>query len=170
LIRFVSSKSFPYFLSVKCYARLRLPHALPESLRLSLDSGTMLAFWLRSSVHESLHRRLELLFFRSPSFLQGFSIETCGPPKLPSYPFAYMPCSKTPVVSSVPTLTQPELLPSASSKASAFFPVSQEIIVLTTMINISGLSNTACIHATPGSIHAPCEDARGFTSDLQARL
>jgi hypothetical protein len=48
--------------------------------------------------------------------LSGDSLkETSGSPKFPGYPFEYMPCSKTPVVSCVLALTYSKLLPSASS-------------------------------------------------------
>ena len=39
--------------------------------------------------------------------------ETMGSPKFPSYPFGYMPCSQTPVVSRTLALAYPGLLPSA---------------------------------------------------------
>ena len=45
-----------------------------------------------------------------------------GSPKFPSYPFWYMPCSQTPVVSCLLALSRPGLLPSTACKASAFLP------------------------------------------------
>jgi len=46
--------------------------------------------------------------------------ETFGSPKFPSYPYEYMPWSKTPVVSWILAIAYSGLLPSAQYKASAF--------------------------------------------------
>jgi len=43
-------------------------------------------------------------------------------------------------------------------------------ILLSTTILISGLNHTACILATPGSVHPIAGIARGFAPDLLARL
>ena len=48
--------------------------------------------------------------------------EANGSPKFPGYPFEFMPCSQTPVVSSILALSYPGLLPSAPITASAFPP------------------------------------------------
>ena len=54
--------------------------------------------------------------------------ETTGSPKFPGYPFELMPCSSTPVVSSVLALSHSGLLPSATMNTSAFPPKSTVII------------------------------------------
>ena len=114
---------------------------------------TMPALRFRSSVRESPYRRLGLLFSRSPSSHPASDMETRGPPEFPNYPFACMPCShQTPVVPCRIAFTRSGLLPSAITKASAFLPASTEVILLTTISKISGLNNTACMLATPGSI------------------
>jgi len=100
--------------------------------------GTTLALCLRSSMCESPHRRLGLLFFRSPSSLPVLNVETCGPPKFPSYPFECMPCSFR---TAVFQLSETVDFPSNALK----------VILLTTMSTISGLTNTAYILATPSS-------------------
>ena len=48
--------------------------------------------------------------------------ETNGSPKFPGYPCKYMPCSQTPVVSSILALAHPGLLLSTQITASAFPP------------------------------------------------
>lgn len=58
----------------------------------------------------------------SPSSSGFARQETNGPPKFPDYPFEYMPCSQTPVVSSILALSHLGLLPSAGMTASAFPP------------------------------------------------
>ena len=61
-----------------------------------------------------------LLISRYPSSSGLSHKETVGSPKFPSYPFEYMPWSKTPVVSQSLAIAQPGLLPSAACRASAF--------------------------------------------------
>ncbi len=89
------------------YAPLRLPLALPGSLRLSLASRYLVC--LPAFVSPALHgtrRRVgsnpaapRALGPPVPLLFRLLNKETNGSPKFPSYPFEYMPRSQTPVVS-----------------------------------------------------------------------
>jgi len=61
-----------------------------------------------------------LLISRYPLSSGYLNKEPFGSPEFPSYPFESRPWSQTPVVTSTLALTHSGLLPSASSKASAF--------------------------------------------------
>ena len=85
--------------------------------------------------------------------IRGCGKETDGSPTFPSYPFAYMPRSQTPVVSRTLALARPGLLPSGACTPSAFPSGHLRVILPSTTLRISGLNHAACILATPGSEH-----------------
>jgi hypothetical protein len=80
------------------YDRLRLPDALLTALRLSLALRYHACFL--ASLVVARKRITDALDFVPPVSIRLFCMETSGSPKFPSYPFACMPCSQTPVVSS----------------------------------------------------------------------
>jgi len=140
--------SFPSFLPPTRYTRPRLPSGGSLGLHFPTFSGTMLGYdyQLSFSMPSAPARSsIPCLFLRFVSFLQArqrsgtFALtpgllglpvrlfrvadkETTGSPKFPGYPFEFMPCSSTPVVSSALALAHSGLLPSASLTASAFPP------------------------------------------------
>jgi len=65
------------------------------------------------------------------AFFRVVDKETFGSPKFPGYPLELMPCSSTPVVTSVLALAHSGLLPSASMTALAFPPMFRRLSLVT---------------------------------------
>ena len=91
--------------------------------------------------------------------LRDYVKETGGSPKFPSYPYDYMPRSQTPVVSCALAIARPGLLPSGACKPSAFHDYTHF------GAQSRGLSPRYTRLRT-----APYGEARGFATDLLARL
>jgi hypothetical protein len=133
-----------------CFARRSRPDTLPASGRswcprrargLVEASGPRQGFW-------------------SPGPpLRVLCKETDGSPKFPSSPSEDMPRSQTPVVSCTLALARPGLLPSSACKPSASHNATHF------GAPSRGLSPRYTRLRTP-----PCGDARGFATDLLARL
>ena len=68
--------------------------------------------------------------------------ETFGPPKFPSYPLEYMPCSQTPVVGRTLAMTHTTLLPSEHGTSSAFTHNSGLIHLTTTVLFFGAQSHS----------------------------
>jgi hypothetical protein len=90
--------------------------------------------------------------------------------QVPVLPSRRMPCSWTPVVlRHSPWRTVNCCLPSLVT-GSAFPPFRRWLSYWSTTFGISGLYHTACFLATPGLVPTIADDARGFASELLARL
>ena len=111
---FVISVYLPSFLPTERCARLRLPFSgslgprfptFPIRLHSTRTIGTVLRYDCQKPISDrfACHSLSDTLQCK----------ETVGSPKFPSYPFEYMPCSQTPVVSRTLALAYPGLLPSA---------------------------------------------------------
>ena len=155
-------------------ARLRLPPAPLNALCFRSVIDTLFV----PSVRVPFPARLRSGTFALTPGLLGHPVrlfresrkETFGSPKFPGYPFEHMPCSSTPVVSSILALAHPGLLPSTSMTASAFPPKKTDAFPLSTIIQISGLNHAAYILAPLGfGLPLPDLPAR-FATDLLARL
>ena len=93
------------------FACRSLPDTWPASVRSCCPRGAR-------AVLEAFTPRQDLWSPGVP--IREYGKETGGSPKFPSFPFACMPRSQTPVVSSALALTRPRLLPSGACKPSAF--------------------------------------------------
>ncbi len=145
----MTSKYLSSFLPVERYARPRLPSDGSLGPHFPILSGTMLGYdcpMLFSMFYALARPPIPCLFRSFVSFLQArqrsgtialtpgllghpvrlfrlFYKETFGSPKFPGYPCKYMPCSQTPVVSSILALAHPGLLLSIPFTMSAFPPL-----------------------------------------------
>ena len=91
--------------------------------------------------------------------------------QVPVLPSRRMPCSRTPVVLPALALSRRLLLPSLAGERVGF-PTLPQVVILhgPQPPYISGLCYTACFLATPGLAPTITDDARGFASELLARL
>jgi hypothetical protein len=112
-------------------------------------------------------RRLALLVLRraSPVSAQGDH----GPLEFPGYPCAYMPRSRTPVVSPRLAFASPGLVAFRRSQTVGF-PGSHRLSSRTTTMTFSGLYHAACTLATPGFTHPLTGYACRFATESAAHL
>ena len=98
--------------------------------------------------------------FGHPVPQSGHSVkEPGGSPKFPSSPCEDMPRSQTPVVSCALAIARPGLLPSSACKPSAYHDYTH-----------FGAQSRGLPSRYPRLRTAPCGEARGFATDLLARL
>src|SRR5215510_6052728 len=145
------------------YAPLRLPPPRLRSLRLSLASRYLACFhrsWsplrARGQVEAPSHARA---FGHPVPPLRVSDKETGGSPKFPSSPCEDMPRSQTPVVSCALAKAHPGLLPSSHWKPSASHNATH-----------FGAPSRGLFPRYPRLRTAPYGEARGFATDLLARL
>lgn len=112
-------------------------------------------------------RLLALLVLRraSPVSSQGDH----GPLEFPGYPCAYMPRSRTPVVSPRLAFASPGLNAFRRSQTVGF-PGSHRLSSRTTTMKFSGLYHAACTLATPGFTHTLAVYACRFATESAAHL
>jgi hypothetical protein len=131
--------------------------SLPDTLRASPVRGVPvgLVAWLK--------RPDRARAFDHPVPHSGSLVkETGGSPKFPSSPCADMPRSQTPVVSCALALAHPGLLPSSACKPSAFLFIHN--------YTHFGAQSRGLPARYPRLRTAPYGEARGFATDLLARL
>ncbi len=153
------------------YDPLRLPLLPLRSLRASLDPGYLAFPYFRSfrfpggGVHPSTPGLFCFPVCLSRCSPQGDD----GPLEFPGYPCAYMPCSRTPVVSSRLAISSPGLcFPVQPDRQLS--PARARLSSQTTTMNFSELCHTACTLVTPGFTHTLTGYACRFTSDSAAHL
>jgi len=146
------------------YTPLRLPSVPLGSLRLSLASRYLACFhssWSPSRARDHGESSQDpARAFGHPVPHSGYLVkETGGSPKFPSSPCGDMPRSQTPVVSCALAIARPGLLPSSACKPSATHDYTHF------GAQSRGLSSRYTRLHT-----APYGEARGFATDLLARL
>ena len=99
-----------------------------------------------------------------------FARRSFGSPQFPNYPFEHMPWSKTPVVTCMLAKSPTGLLPSATSKASAFLTLIARVILADHDYTFFGAQYRACTLDSSGSrLPLPGLPAE-FTTELLAKL
>ena len=140
------------------YVQLRLPHAHLGSLRITLAHRYLacpLSLCPRSCglADRTGAYRLGAGVLGQPVpliFRHSLSNETYGSPKFPSYPYGYMPRSRTPVVSRRHRHSAFTTAAFRSSRRRRLSPATAGLSYRPQQSAISGLSHAACTLATPG--------------------
>ncbi len=157
------------------YTPLRLPSVPLGSLRLSLASRYLACFhgsWSPSRARDLGESSQDpARAFGHPVPPSGYLVkETGGSPKFPSSPCEDMPRSQTPVVSCSLALTRAGLRPSSACKPSAFPSILPEGYPPVHDYTHFVAQSRGLPSRYPRLRTAPCGEARGFATDLLARL
>ena len=161
--RYYAPLRLPALLLPALHSSLRavIPCLLPPALcsrlaRLAARRGSLRSapgLFYPADLHSGLHARKKLAL-----------------PSSRATPWC-MPCSRTPVVLPILALAHRKLLPSLIGER-VDFPTLPLVVIPNgpQRSSISGLYHTACLLATPSFVPTITGDARGFASELLARL